>query len=162
MGAPKKGPAPACSVQGRGGLVVERFAYLLAAGAAAGACVASLPCFSPLMSISPPLDSMKIASAANTAKPASIFHMVLDSYCLKPVGPGLAPARPLVGDNERRQSLAKMSRSFVSRRNSIPITNVAAAMMIGYHKPLYMLPVAATIAKDVVGNRPPNQPLPMW
>ena len=25
-----------------------------------------------------------------------------------------------------------------------------------------MLPVAATIAKAVVGRKPPNQPLPMW
>ena len=44
----------------------------------------------------------------------------------------------------------------------MPITKVMPAMMIGYHRPLYMLPVCATMAKAVVGSRPPNQPLPMW
>jgi len=46
------------------------------AGAAAGAWVASAPCFSPLRSMSPPFISTKMASAANTAKPSRIFHMV--------------------------------------------------------------------------------------
>ena len=45
--------------------------------------------------------------------------------------------------------------------NSVPITKVIAAMMIGYHRPLYMLPVCATMANAVVGKRPLNQPLPM-
>ena len=37
-----------------------------------------------------------------------------------------------------------------------------AVMMIGYHRPWYMLPLAATRAKAMVGRKPPNQPLPMW
>ena len=46
----------------------------------------------------------------------------------------------------------------------LPVTSFAivAATMMGYHRPLYMLPVEATIANQVVGNMPPNQPLPKW
>ena len=70
--------------------------------------------------------------------------------------------RTLVSCGDQHQSLAKMSTSLVSLMNKPPITTVAPAMMMGYHKPLYMLPVWATIANAVVGSRPPNQPLPMW
>ena len=44
----------------------------------------------------------------------------------------------------------------------MPTTKLMAAITIGYHSALYMLPVCATMAKPVLGSRPPNQPLPMW
>jgi hypothetical protein len=47
-----------------------------AAGAAgSGAWVASEPCFSPLMSMSPPLLKINKAKPAKTAKPTTIFHI---------------------------------------------------------------------------------------
>ena len=60
------------------------------------------------------------------------------------------------------QSLPSMSTFRLSRMNRLPTTSVMPATMIGYHRPLYMLPVLATIAKAVLGSRPPNHPLPMW
>lgn len=46
-----------------------------AAAAGSGAWVASAPCFSPLMSMSPPLLKINNAKPANTAKPTTIFHI---------------------------------------------------------------------------------------
>lgn len=46
-----------------------------AAGLAGSAWVASAPCFSPPMSISPPLLKMNKAKPANTTKPKAIFHI---------------------------------------------------------------------------------------
>ena len=55
-----------------------------------------------------------------------------------------------------------MSTSLVSFTNSTPMMKVMAAITMGYHKPYYKLPLAATMANEMVGSMPPNQPLPMW
>ncbi|MFM2253122.1 MAG: hypothetical protein RJB68_1459, partial [Pseudomonadota bacterium] len=113
----------------KGALRPPRFPYpgafyfaALAAGAAAGAevagaaagasvCIASAPCFSPLISISPPLLRMNSAKPANNAKPTAIFHIPLLSK-KKPSGAEsleIAPAYPagaLTHFTRKNQSLA--------------------------------------------------------
>jgi hypothetical protein len=49
-----------------------------------------------------------------------------------------------------------------SRTKRRPITTVSSAKKTGYQRPAKISPVEATIAKEVAGSRPPNQPLPIW
>src|SRR6201986_3288809 len=61
----------------------------------------------------------------------------------------------------RRLAYLVISTSLVSGRKKKPTTTVIDAKMIGYQRPAKISPVAATIAKALAGNNPPNQPLPM-
>ncbi len=54
------------------------------------------------------------------------------------------------------------STPFFSRTKRRPIATVSSAKITGYQSPAKISPVEATIANEVAGRRPPNQPLPMW
>lgn len=99
-----------------------------------------MPCFSPPMSMSPPLNKTYKEMAANTTNPIAIFHIKI------PFKKKALPAESLVDlpgrlfslpnkYTECDQSLAKMSTSLVSLMNNMPMMKVPVATTTGYHNP---------------------------